>query len=244
MALERVRGSQRAIASGRGAGRALCDSYQRTLVRRHVTKRRPGWRDSVPSLSRQPSATVSMRPCSPAVVHVESGGNPQAVSPVGAQGLTQLIPATAQGSGVHDPFDPAQERSTVRPSICGGYWGSLGVTYPKPSRPIMPVRGMSRNTGVSPRLPRPRLYVPAVLAVYDTYRQPQPASPGGVGPFHQDLQRPSGDIAAVDSGGILASTPSSLRLAWLLEAATLRPAQSRPERRSLTAKTLGRAQGP
>ena len=43
-----------------------------------------------------------------AVVHVESGGNPQAVSPAGAQGLTQLIPATAQRFGVHDPFDPAQ----------------------------------------------------------------------------------------------------------------------------------------
>ena len=35
-----------------------------------------------------------------AVVHVESGGNPQAVSPAGAQGLTQLIPATAQRFGV------------------------------------------------------------------------------------------------------------------------------------------------
>ncbi|HSX78019.1 MAG TPA: transglycosylase SLT domain-containing protein, partial [Candidatus Saccharimonadia bacterium] len=43
-----------------------------------------------------------------AVVHVESGGNPQAVSPAGAQGLTQLIPATAQRFGVQDPFDPAQ----------------------------------------------------------------------------------------------------------------------------------------
>jgi len=43
-----------------------------------------------------------------AVVHVESGGNPQAVSPAGAQGLTQLIPATAQRFGVDDPFDPAQ----------------------------------------------------------------------------------------------------------------------------------------
>jgi hypothetical protein len=41
---------------------------------------------------------------------------------------------------------------------------------------------------------------------------------------------PTGDSAAVDAGGVLASTPLPLRLAWLLEAATLRPAQSRPER--------------
>src|SRR5271165_4959537 len=42
------------------------------------------------------------------VVRVESSYNPNAVSPAGAQGLTQLMPATAASLGVSDPFDPVQ----------------------------------------------------------------------------------------------------------------------------------------
>jgi soluble lytic murein transglycosylase-like protein len=43
-----------------------------------------------------------------AIVHAESAFNPNAVSHKGAQGLMQLIPATADRFGVADPFDPAQ----------------------------------------------------------------------------------------------------------------------------------------
>ena len=43
-----------------------------------------------------------------AVARVESALDPTAVSPRGAMGLMQLMPATARDLGVTDPFDPVQ----------------------------------------------------------------------------------------------------------------------------------------
>jgi len=60
-------------------------------------------------LIRQHASQQGIRPdLVRAVIQVESAFNPRAVSPKGAMGLMQLMPATAKQFGVIDPFNPAE----------------------------------------------------------------------------------------------------------------------------------------
>ena len=43
-----------------------------------------------------------------AVIQTESGGNPRAISPAGAMGLMQLMPANVHEAGISDGLDPEQ----------------------------------------------------------------------------------------------------------------------------------------
>jgi soluble lytic murein transglycosylase-like protein len=64
---------------------------------------------TVDSIVRAAAAKYGLEPqLLAAVIAVESGYRTNAVSPKGAQGLMQLMPATASDLSVTDPFDPEQ----------------------------------------------------------------------------------------------------------------------------------------
>lgn len=72
----------------------------------------PAWRDSAGVFAELIGDAARRHAVDPALltamVHVESAFDPRAVSPKGAQGLLQLMPATSDRFGVQDPFDARQ----------------------------------------------------------------------------------------------------------------------------------------
>lgn len=104
-----------------------------------------------------------------AVISVESAGRATAVSHAGAQGLMQLIPATAERFGVTDSNDPAQ-------NIRGGvaYLDWLLTEFDRDV--VLALAGYNagegavrRNNGVPPYA-ETRDYVPRVLAAWTVAR--------------------------------------------------------------------------
>lgn len=100
-----------------------------------------------------------------ALVAAESAGKPNAVSPKGAQGLGQLMPATAKRFGVTDANDPAQNLRGAAEYL------SLLLTMFKGDA-LLALAGynagegaVSRHKGVPP-FNETRDYVPIVLGYY------------------------------------------------------------------------------
>jgi soluble lytic murein transglycosylase-like protein len=105
-----------------------------------------------------------------AVVAVESGFRPEAISPKGAQGLMQLMPGTAAALGVADALDPEQ-------NLDGGarYLGSLLTLYGGDLQKALAAYNagegaVSRHGGIPPYR-ETRAYVKKVLKRYREERR-------------------------------------------------------------------------
>ncbi|MCC6006724.1 MAG: lytic transglycosylase domain-containing protein [Rhodobacteraceae bacterium] len=104
-----------------------------------------------------------------AVIAVESGGRASAVSSRGAEGIMQLIPATAERFGVEDPMDAAQ-------NIRGGVAYLDWLLEAFGGDPILALAGYNAGEGAVrraegvPAFPETRTYVPRVLAAWRVAR--------------------------------------------------------------------------
>jgi soluble lytic murein transglycosylase-like protein len=102
-----------------------------------------------------------------AVIAAESGFRAKAVSPKGAQGLMQLMPATARRLGVRDPFDPEQNvRAGAR------YLRDLLRLFDDDLRLALAAYNAGedavlRHGRAVPPFPETRRYVTRVLSRYD-----------------------------------------------------------------------------
>jgi hypothetical protein len=104
-----------------------------------------------------------------AVISVESAGKPQAVSHAGAQGLMQLMPATAARFGVTDSMNTAQ-------NIKGGTTYLDWLLNEFKGDPVLALAGynagegaVAKHQGVPP-FKETRDYVPKVLAAWNVAR--------------------------------------------------------------------------
>ena len=63
------------------------------------------------------------------LIRQESGFDPNSVSPTGARGIAQFMPATASSRGLKDPFDPAEAlpKSAELLSELKDHFGNLGL---------------------------------------------------------------------------------------------------------------------
>lgn len=104
-----------------------------------------------------------------AVIANESGFNANATSKVGAQGLMQLMPATARALGVSDPFDPTQ-------NVAGGtryLRGLLDRFHGDTKLAIAAYNagpGAVEKYGGVPPYPETQNYVQNVLSSYERYQ--------------------------------------------------------------------------
>jgi len=125
----------------------------------------PGW---VPAHLRETiAAAAAANGIAPvllaALLRSESGFDPRAVSPAGALGIAQFMPATARGLGLRDPFDPGQAVPAAARLLAGHVraFGSVPLALAAYNAGPGAVR---RHAGIPP-YPETQAYVARILAL-------------------------------------------------------------------------------
>jgi hypothetical protein len=109
-----------------------------------------------------------------AIVRVESGYDPKAVSSKGAMGLMQLIPETAHRFGVVNAFDPKQNLEggvNYLKYLLGLFGGNLSLSLAAYNAGEHSVQ----QSGGIPAFPETQDYVRKVTSIYQTGDVPAPA---------------------------------------------------------------------
>ncbi len=144
------------------------------------------------------------------LVRAESGWNARAGSPAGAQGLAQLMPATARGLGVTNIHDP-QQNLDAGAKYLAAQMKAFGGDVRKALAAYNAGPGAVSKYGGIPPFRETQAYVPKVLSFMEEYRRgglgggaPTPVAPGA------PPAQASGPMPAPTGQGPL--TPDSLAL--------------------------------
>jgi murein DD-endopeptidase MepM/ murein hydrolase activator NlpD len=126
-----------------------------------------------------------------AQLEAESGWNPRAVSPVGAQGLAQFMPGTwagegldGDGDGIRDPFNPADAIASQASFMCKLLDAVTADTTLTGERLDLALAAYNAGLGAVrrydgvPPYPETQHYLRRIRAVMATYTDPAANAPG------------------------------------------------------------------
>jgi cell wall-associated NlpC family hydrolase len=136
-----------------------------------------------------------------AVAKAESGFDPRSTSGAGAQGLMQLMPGTARGLGVTDPYDPLQ-------SLRGGakylrqMLDRFGGDYEKAIAAYNAGPGaVARYNGVPPYA-ETQAYVPRVMGYFHDFGGVTGTTGRGATPIGAEAVDPGRMVSLAGGGGV------------------------------------------